>query len=319
VTDAYLGVDAGGTHTCAVVATGDGRSAIVQAGPANWTTLGPDRSSAAIADAASGALAEIGLEAGSLTRACVALAGYYPRWHQKAAHTAIQTALPEVPVRLVTDLVAAWAGATHGEPGIVLAAGTGAVAYGKDSFGSAGRAGGWGPLFGDEGGGYWIGIEALRAVARSLDGRGPATSLGQSVWLWANASDPAAPADPATRTEQALRAVYRDAWPRDKVAFAAPFVARHAAAGDRVSAEILKRAAAELGALVLSVAQQLRWGAGPIPVYGVGGVFEAGPPLLEPLERWLAAALPTAHWRAPRGSPVEGALRLAREVTCPTP
>jgi N-acetylmuramic acid 6-phosphate etherase len=319
VSGAYLGIDAGGTHTRALVETSDGRRAVVQTGPANWTTLGPEQCVAAIAEAAARAVGEAGLPAGSLTGACVALAGYYPLWHREDARTAIQAALPSVPVRLVPDLVAAWSGATGGEPGIVLAAGTGAVAYGKNPLGFTARAGGWGPLYGDEGSGYWIGIEALRAVARSLDGRGPQTSLAESAWLTEGAKLPLSSGNLSRMTEQALRAAYRDNWPREKVAAAAPTVVQHAASGDRVASEILERAAAELGALVLSVARQLTWGAAPIPVFGVGGLLNAGPPLREPLERWVATVLPSARWSEARGSPLDGALRLAREGHCPTP
>ena len=59
----------------------------------------------------------------------------------------------------------------------MLIAGTGSIAYGRDAEGRAARAGGWGYVLGDEGSGYWLGRQALRAVVRSSDGRGPATAL----------------------------------------------------------------------------------------------------------------------------------------------
>ena len=168
---AVLGVDAGGTHTRALVLAGEGRTGMGQAGPANWTTLGPERCAHAIAEAAGLALRAAGAPASALARVCVSMAGFYPPWHEAEARAAISAALPGPSLRLVPDLIAAWAGATGGSAGVVLVAGTGAVAYGRDSAGRAARAGGWGPLYGDEGGGYWIGCEALRAVSRALDER----------------------------------------------------------------------------------------------------------------------------------------------------
>ena len=60
---------------------------------------------------------------------------------------------------------------------MALVAGTGSVAYGRNAAGKTARAGGWGYLAGDEGSAYWIGREALAALALALDGRGPPTAL----------------------------------------------------------------------------------------------------------------------------------------------
>jgi N-acetylmuramic acid 6-phosphate etherase len=78
---------------------------------------------------------------------------------------------------LIASDVAAWhAGALSGRDGVVLAVGTGAVALGVRD-GAVRQADGRGSLLGDEGGGAWIGLEGLRAAARAVDGRGPATAL----------------------------------------------------------------------------------------------------------------------------------------------
>lgn len=50
-----------------------------------------------------------------------------------------------------------------GKTGIVLNAGTGSIAYGKNEKGKTARAGGFGPLIGDEGSAFWIGRELLKA------------------------------------------------------------------------------------------------------------------------------------------------------------
>ena len=101
---------------------------------------------------------------------------------------------------LVTNdaLIALVAGAGVG-PGVVVIAGTGSIAYGRNAHDEAARAGGWGYILADEGSGFWIGRQALRAVVRAADGRGPATALTPLVLEFFG----------VTRAEQLVREVYR--------------------------------------------------------------------------------------------------------------
>jgi N-acetylglucosamine kinase-like BadF-type ATPase len=78
---------------------------------------------------------------------------------------------------IANDALIALVAGVGSAPGVVLIAGTGSIAYGRNARNEAARAGGWGYVLGDEGSGYWIGRQALRAVVRASDGRGPQTSL----------------------------------------------------------------------------------------------------------------------------------------------
>src|SRR5690606_1041239 len=80
-------------------------------------------------------------------------------------------------VRLDSDVIAAWGGAFGGQAGIVLCAGTGSICVGVTAAGERLRAGGWGPVFGDEGSAYAIARHGIKAALASVDGRGKATSL----------------------------------------------------------------------------------------------------------------------------------------------
>lgn len=84
-------------------------------------------------------------------------------------------------VHTIPDYVGNWAAATRGEPGIMVLSGGGTVAYGRDASGNSLRVGGWGHLLGDEGSGYWIGLEAIRAALRSWAGTAPRTALEESL------------------------------------------------------------------------------------------------------------------------------------------
>ncbi|HET8578027.1 MAG TPA: BadF/BadG/BcrA/BcrD ATPase family protein [Methylomirabilota bacterium] len=80
-------------------------------------------------------------------------------------------------VRVISDVEAAYHGALGARPGVLLLAGTGSIALGRDARGRWARAGGLGPLLGDEGSAFWIGREWLRAAARQR-GRRPGRRLG---------------------------------------------------------------------------------------------------------------------------------------------
>jgi len=155
----------------------------------------------------------------------------------------------DVPTVVVNDaLVALVAGVGEQLPGVVIVAGTGSIAYGRDGAGRAARAGGWGYLLGDEGGGFWIGRAALSAVVRQFDQRGPATLLTELVLTQMGLTTPA----------QVIQAVYDRGLPRHVIAGIADVVEHATSAGDAVAAEILGRAATELVSAAASVVTRLQ-------------------------------------------------------------
>ena len=87
------------------------------------------------------------------------------------------TTLFAAPIALISDGLAAHAGACGGGAGTVLIAGTGAVVFTVDGAGKVRQIDGWGPWLGDEGSGRWIGQRGLQAALRASDGRGPETAL----------------------------------------------------------------------------------------------------------------------------------------------
>lgn len=157
------------------------------------------------------------------------------------------------------DTDAALAGAFEGAAGIVVIAGTGSGAAGRDAAGRSARIGGHGYLLGDEGGGYWIGREAVRAAMRGADGTGPPTALTAMVQR-AFAS--------LTGAEQQ---VHRRPTDRELLARLVPGVA--ALPQDGEARRILAEAAGHL----VDLAEALRRRLGPLPVAGVGGIFRCAP------------------------------------------
>jgi N-acetylglucosamine kinase-like BadF-type ATPase len=169
--------------------------------------------------------------------------------------------------RLVTtdDAVIALAGATAGEPGIITIAGTGSIAFGRDAAERGVRVGGWGYIFGDEGAGFDIARQALRAALRWEEGWGQQTSL-HAILLDAAGTRSA---------NETMHLFYTDEWPRSRVARLARLVDRAAMEGDLVAREILLAAGQQLAMLAASVRQQL-WRPGePVRLAYIGGVFRS--------------------------------------------
>jgi N-acetylglucosamine kinase len=177
-----------------------------------------------------------------------------------------------------------------------LIAGTGSIAFGRNAAGLTARSGGWGYVFGDEGGAFDIARQATRAALRMEEGWGPPTALRQALLETTGARN----------ANQALHDFYSPAWPRSRVATLAPLVDAAAVYGDAVALQILDRAAQDLALLAAAVRGQL-WQAGDaVEVVYVGGVFQSRR-LLERF-RMLAEFEEGNHCHPPNHGPAEGAL-----------
>jgi glucosamine kinase len=180
-------------------------------------------------------------------------------------------------VRVISDVEAARDGALGAAPGILLLAGTGSIALGRDGRGRLARAGGLGPLLGDEGSAFWIGRR------------------------WLAAGDPAEARRLATSPDAVAR-----------IAARAPLVLRRAARGDRRARAIVRDAQVELASLGMGLARRLRLPR-PLAVTWAGRLmddagFRAG--VWRAMRRQNVTIAP----HAPGETPVAAALRLAQAL-----
>lgn len=213
-------------------------------------------------------------------------------------------------VLVTTDVVTSHAGAFSGGPGVVLAAGTGAIALGVSAgIGSrpavVRQVDGWGFLYGDAGGGYWIGRRGLEAAARGFDGRapnGPLTRRAHDVF--------------GDLSELPAR-LYLSPDGVAQVARFAPHVLEVArgdrthddTTGDDTARAIVGEAARELAATVAAAARALP-GDAEVPVAWTGRLLR-DPALRARFEAELTRLLPRARLRPPDGDSLAGAARLA--------
>ncbi|BBN02548.1 N-acetylglucosamine kinase [Marchantia polymorpha subsp. ruderalis] len=205
------------------------------------------------------------------------------------------------------DAVAALASGTAGRKyGCVLIAGTGTIAYGFNEDGKMARAAGCGPLLGDQGSGHAISSNALAAVMRAHDGRGPPTTLTAAILKKLDLTTP----------EEIVGWVYADtSWAR--VAALVPTIKACAKNGDEVAIGILEDAAEELAISVKAVVRALKLsghdGSEPFPFVMVGGVLEheEGWDLCKPLIAKVTQAFPGVQAIQPSVEPAVGAALVA--------
>jgi N-acetylglucosamine kinase-like BadF-type ATPase len=292
----FLGVDGGQSSTTALIADEHGRIlGRGVGGPCNHATAAEGRAKLerAISESVAAACqeAQLDLTATRFVSACFGMSG------GPEDKEAILAALIPADRLIVThDAAVALFGAAETGQGIVTIAGTGSIAFGRNAAGQTARAGGWGYVFGDEGGGFDIVRQALRAALRMEDGWGPPTSLRQALL----------DATGQASANRVLHLFYTPDWPRARAASLASMVDSAAAEGDPVALRILESAAQELALLAAAVRAQL-WRPGePVAVAYIGGVF-AGKRLLERY-RMLVEFEAGNCCAAPLRGPAEGAL-----------
>lgn len=258
-----LGVDGGGSKTVALIAdaAGDiiGRGV---SGGSNRQANGADAMFIALRAAIDAACAEAGLTREAITTACLGLAGADRSDDRALLGQWIAQTLPAARARFVNDAALLLAAGTPEGWGLALVSGTGSIAFGATRSGATARAGGWGPLFGDEGSGYAIGVAALRAIAHAHDGRGPATALGAAILAhWS-----------LTTIDGLIERVYRRPATRADIAALAQLVDAAADDGDMVADDILQDAAGALALASVAVIRALAISEPP-PCALAGGVL----------------------------------------------
>jgi N-acetylglucosamine kinase-like BadF-type ATPase len=274
----FLGVDGGQSSTRACIGDETGRViGVGRGGPCNHVggAEGPSKFVAAIQSCLRGACAQAGLDAEGVrfASACLGFSG-----GPADKESILSQILPSDRTLITDDAFIALAGATAGEPGVVVIAGTGSIALGRNSKGRTARAGGWGYLFGDEGGAFWIARQALRAALRWEEGWGAPTSLRARLL----------DATGARNINDLLHRCYTPEFARPRVAGLSVLVNQAAENGDPRALEILDAASHDLALLAVAVRGQLFAAGEPTLVAYSGGVFSSRI-LLRRFRDWMAS------------------------------
>lgn len=308
--DLLLSVDGGQTSTQSLLARRDG--AILGRGTAGpcihfGAADGAERNRTAIQDAIWRAHADAGLLPRALHAAVLAITTV----RRNAPEIRLIEALAREVVQprylaVVPDYEANLAGASGGEAGVVVVAGGGAIAYGRSRDGTReGLAGGFGYLLGDDGSAWEIGRQAIIAAARASDGRGEPTALEDVVRRHFGLAS----------VRDVTAQIYAGGFQRDRVSALAPRVSELAGSGDAAAGTIVAGAAMGLAHMALAVVNAVAEAEEKVPVYPTGGVFRAGPVILQPFAEAVHASRPGTEIRLPMAPPVAGGLILALRLS----
>jgi N-acetylglucosamine kinase-like BadF-type ATPase len=294
-----IGIDAGGTKTLCLLA--DERGMIVSEGRgpgANLHAAGELAVEQVLREVIAAAIGSRSIVPAAI---CLGIAGVDREDEMRTVRAVMGRIGHKSRVLVVNDALIALAAGARDAPAIVIISGTGSIVYGRNADGEAARAGGWGHMIGDEGSGYWIGREALSAVMRAHDGRGPATRLTAAMLAHLNVND----------ESRLPRIVYDREVPRMTVAAVGPIVQEAADQGDAVARRILERAADELALAAQSVASRLEMRGDEFTFLLAGGVFRVVPWLGGEMARRLVEVAPRCQVEILDEEPAVGAVWLA--------
>ena len=293
----YLGIDGGQTSTAALIANESGQVIGYGAGgPCNHVSAEEGRAKfrSAVGNCIGAACRQAGLDSAAVSFASVCL-GFSGGAADKDAYA--RELIRSERYKITHDAEIALSGATGGGPGIIIIAGTGSMAFGRNARGETSRAGGWGYVFGDEGGAFDLVRRALRVALSYEEGWGGPTLLRGLLLERTGAAN----------INALLHAFYGGDYTRPVFASFAPLLTEAAQAGDEIARDLIKAAAIELVRYTEGVYRTLFRDGEPAPVACIGGVFRSAP-LRSFYEAILRQQTPYAIPTPPKFDPVAGAV-----------
>jgi N-acetylglucosamine kinase-like BadF-type ATPase len=299
--NAVLGIEGGGTRTRASIVQGERVLAHAESGSIKRLRVGAEVSEANLRTLLKEVYAQAGVSGVRAASVGVASA---PMPGVKEWITKVLLEFGAERTEVVGDELIALDAAFHGGPGILQIAGTGSNTIGRAPDGNRESAGGWSSRLGDEGSGYWIGVNSVRRALHAYDREQPTQILEKVGEIWGTPD---------------LKALINlgDSTPGPDFAALAPAISELALAGDPVAKAVLAQAAVDLVETVLLVRAKLRRKhaiEGEVPVAWTGGVIEHMPLVREAFFAGLRAAAPLMPVAQKPVVSLEGALWRAQRL-----
>lgn len=294
----FLGIDGGGSKTRCLV--GD-RASVLGAGSAtgsNVLRVGEACARNSLTSAIHEACVEAGVSPRQIARTCAGVAGAA----DDGVASLVQRLLIEViggAIEVIGDMEIALESAFADGIGVVVIAGTGSIAYGRNGRGDIARAGGWGRMVSDEGSGHWIGVEAIRQALQAHD-RGQDDDLLEKLMSALQVT---------TVNDLAARV---NAHPTPDFASLFPLIQEAAETGNQMAASVLDHAGDALAQLVHAVIGRIFAATAELPVASHGGVFASSKKVKKRFEDQLGRLCPQAKCVDVEVNPALGALERAR-------
>lgn len=296
--DIYLGIDGGGSKTTCVV--GDERNVLGKAtvGGINLVRSGEAQARTNLHEVIGKACVAAKVDPSQITKVCLGTTGAGRPQAAELLQRIVSEVVP-AEIKVVGDTVIALYAAFENGVGIVVIAGTGSIAYGKNLEGQTARAGGWGYAISDEGSGQWIGKTAVSAALRAHD-------LGESSRVFRLVCS-AWGIDGIDDLVKVANAVP----PPDYFALV-PSILEAADLGDALARSVLTQAGTELATLAKILIGRIFENQANVPVAMSGGVFRNSALVRQVFYNSLRSEYPDAKIGSTVIEPVNGALALAR-------
>ncbi|MBW4570181.1 MAG: ATPase [Tolypothrix carrinoi HA7290-LM1] len=309
-----LGIDGGGSKTVCVLMqdTGEvlGRG---EAGSSNYQTIGIKATLQSLESAIDAAINEAyrSINYINIKAICLGLAGVGRATDieivkalvqdlQKSKLLPITWALQASNIVIYHDALIALVGGIGDDVGIVVAAGTGSIVFGRNHQGKTKRVGGWGYILGDEGSAYKIAVAGMQAAFKAYDGREMSTSLVEAFKQHLNLAS----------IEDLIEVIYRRGWGVKEIAALAPIVDLTAASGDEVANNIIESAVQDLVKATYTVIDAI-FISSAFEIVTTGSVWQGRCKIHKRFAACIVAKFPSAKVIFPRNEPAYGAALLA--------
>jgi N-acetylglucosamine kinase-like BadF-type ATPase len=294
----YLGIDAGGTKTdCAF---SNGAELLGQAsGPScKLARVGRQQARENLHLVIRRACEAARVQAADVQHVCIGMAGASLPEAVQWAQDTIREVIPGATIYVAGDHIIAHRAAFGVSPGVLVIAGTGSIAFGRNQAGETARAGGWGPNVSDEGSAFWVGRESVTTVLRAYDFGGDNALLPVIAKAWS-----VAPEDVVRLANAA----------EPRFAELAVSVTEAAEKGDPTARDIATRAGKALAALGGAVIRRLWPKGGMVPLALSGGVLQGSALVRQAFKEAMRAEHPEAALSFTTVRPVLGALEIAAQ------
>jgi len=287
----YLGIDGGGTKTEALLSDAVGNILrIIKAAGSNPNFVGKDSALKTIIELLSSILREIDLN--EISQAVLCIPGI--RDYKEELFEMIDFDRKRIHVE--GDDLNTFYGALCKEYGAVVLTGTGSFVLGIDKTGKKKVVGGWGPLIGDLGSGYWMGVSALKAVTKYFDGLGRKTVLADKIKKFYGIED-----------ISLLRRVVN----HSDISLLTPLILEAVSEKDKISLSIVKKAAKDLAKMAKRVILELKLDEEEYDLAIAGGISNFGKILWEPFTREIRSRYRKINITKPQFTPSVGSILIA--------
>ncbi len=296
-----IGIDGGGTKTRCMAATLEGEILFeIESSASNFLSLGTEKVSETIFSLITRCMDELSISFPGIAAIVLGTAGAGRQSDTQRMEKAFTgyAAAKNAGFNLFhveSDARIALEGAFSGGKGSILIAGTGSIIFGKDEEDIIYRAGGFGRLIGDEGGGYSIGKKGLAAVSKQLDGRSGHTLISNLIEEKFSLDSP----------EKLIDAVYNNNF---DIASAAPIVLEAAEKDDAAALRIIDKESDELVLLISSMKKKLK--ADPLQTAFSGSLISGDNIFSRTLKKKITLRMPDVKITKPDRPPAYGAVLI---------